>query len=218
VIYRIVADHLGSVRLVVNAATGAVVQRIDYDSYGRVAQDTQPGFQPFGFAGGVTHSSTSLVRFGARDYDPTTGRWTVKDPIGFGGRATNLYAYAGEDPVNRIDPTGEQWIIPVPGDRQLPPYIPVLPEFPAEQLGEAFQDLLDWQHDATWDAIETFGEFCEGKLELRRWDWELIISNLLAGIGMGDPVKRRQLPPPEPPRQEQEAPPPPPVKKWWEIK
>ena len=56
--YRFLADHLGSVRLVVdtsdpNPAT-AVVQRIDYDEWGNVTEDTSPGFQPFGFAGGST--------------------------------------------------------------------------------------------------------------------------------------------------------------------
>ncbi len=51
--YRLVSDHLGSVRLVVNAATGAVAQRIDYDEFGVVTSDSNPGFQPFGFAGGL---------------------------------------------------------------------------------------------------------------------------------------------------------------------
>jgi hypothetical protein len=46
------------------------------------------------------------VRFGARDYDPETGRWTAKDPLLFEGGDTNLYAYALGDPVNRMDPTG----------------------------------------------------------------------------------------------------------------
>lgn len=36
----------------VNTATGAVEQRLDYDAYGNVLLDTNPGFQPFGFAGG----------------------------------------------------------------------------------------------------------------------------------------------------------------------
>jgi hypothetical protein len=49
--YRLITDHLGSVRLVVNSSSGAIVQRIDYDAWGMVASDTTPGFQPFGFAG-----------------------------------------------------------------------------------------------------------------------------------------------------------------------
>jgi len=105
-VYRLMTDHLGSVRLVVNAETGEVVQRMEYDAFGRVLQDTNPGFQPFGFAGGLYDDDTGLVRFGARDYNAYAGRWTAKDPILFGGAQVNLYAYLGNDPVNFIDPTG----------------------------------------------------------------------------------------------------------------
>jgi len=52
---------------------------MDYDEWGRAVLDTNPGFQPFGFAGGLHDRDTGLVRFGARDYDPETGRWTAKD-------------------------------------------------------------------------------------------------------------------------------------------
>ena len=104
--YRIISDHLGSPRLVVDTGSGAVVQRMDYDAFGRVLQDTSPDFQPFGFAGGIYDRDTGLVRFGARDYDPQTGRWTAKDPLLFGGGDTNLYSYGLADPVNMIDPTG----------------------------------------------------------------------------------------------------------------
>ena len=106
--YKIVSDHLGSVRQVINLSTGAVVQALDYDAWGNVLQDTNPGFQPFGFAGGLYDRDTGLVRFGARDYDPVSGRWTAKDPIGFGGRHPNLYTYASADPINRIDANGLQ--------------------------------------------------------------------------------------------------------------
>lgn len=58
-----------------------------------------------------------------RGYDPQTGRWLSKDPIGFAGGSTNLYGYVGtvgkprvistnlyqytiSDPVNFIDPSG----------------------------------------------------------------------------------------------------------------
>jgi RHS repeat-associated protein len=86
--------------------TGSVIQRIDYDEFGRVTTDTNPGFQPFGFAGGFYDRDTGLVRFGARDYDAITGRWTAKDPIQFRGHDGNLYAYVFNDPVNLIDPSG----------------------------------------------------------------------------------------------------------------
>jgi RHS repeat-associated protein len=106
VTYRLLTDALGSVRLVVDVATGTVAQRMDYDEFGRVVLDTSPGFTPFGFAGGLYDPDTGLVRFGARDYDPEVGRWTAKDPLLFDGGDTNLYGYALGDPVNRTDPTG----------------------------------------------------------------------------------------------------------------
>jgi RHS repeat-associated protein len=77
----------------------------------RPAADTNPGFQPFGFAGGLYDRDTSFVRFGARDYDAAVGRWTDKDPIGFGGGQSNVCAYIGNDPVNAVDPTGK-FIVP----------------------------------------------------------------------------------------------------------
>ena len=108
VTYRLISDHLGSVRLVVNASTGAVAQRLDYDEFGNVLNDTSPGFQPFGFAGGLFDPDTGLIRFGARDYDPATGRWTAKDPIRFDGGDTGLYGYVFNDPINRFDSSGLQ--------------------------------------------------------------------------------------------------------------
>ncbi|MCW7753292.1 RHS repeat-associated core domain-containing protein [Desulfobotulus sp. H1] len=104
--YRIISDHLGSPRLVVDARTGDVVQEMVYDVWGRIILDTNPGFQPFGFAGGLHDPETGLVRLGARDYDPVTGRWTAKDPILFAGGDSNLYGYVLNDPVNFIDPEG----------------------------------------------------------------------------------------------------------------
>ena len=105
VTYRIVSDHLGSVRFVVNASTGDIVQKMEYDEFGRVLSDTNPGFTPFGFAGGIYDKDTGLVRFGARDYDAETGRWTAKDPVGIRG-GLNFYGYCNNDPINHIDPMG----------------------------------------------------------------------------------------------------------------
>lgn len=104
VTYRIITDHVGSPRLVVDAASGQVVQRLDYDEWGRVTLNNA-NFQPFGFAGGLYDPDTKLVRFGVRDYDAETARWTSKDPGLFTG-GPNLYQYANGDPITYVDRDG----------------------------------------------------------------------------------------------------------------
>lgn len=104
--YRLVTDQLGSIRQVVNASTGSIAQEITYDPFGEVTSDSNPGFQPFGFAGGLYEPETGLTHFGAREYDAGLGRWTSSDPIGFDGGDTNLYGYVVQDPMNFIDPIG----------------------------------------------------------------------------------------------------------------
>jgi len=114
--YRILTDYLGSPRLVVDTSSGAIAQRMDYDSFGQVLSDTSPGFQPFGFAGGLYDRDTGLVRFGARDYDPQVGRWTNKDPIRFKG-GLNLYVYVENNPINGADASG-LWTVQIGGTIQ----------------------------------------------------------------------------------------------------
>jgi RHS repeat-associated protein len=109
VTYRIISDQLGSPVEVINTATGAVIEQISYDSWGNITSDSNPGFQPFGFAGGLYDADTGLAHFGARDYDPVTGRWTTRDPMGFAGGDTNLYGYVLQDPVNLEDGLGLYW-------------------------------------------------------------------------------------------------------------
>jgi len=104
--YYLTYDQVGSLRVLADAA-GNVVKRVDYDSFGNIITDTHPAFDvPFGFAGGLHDRDTGLVRFGYRDYDPDTGRWTAKDPIGFAGGDTDLYGYCLNNPINLIDPYG----------------------------------------------------------------------------------------------------------------
>jgi RHS repeat-associated protein len=104
--YYLGYDPVGSLRLVADGS-GNVVKRISYDAFGNLLEDTNPGLAvPLGFAGGLHDCDTGLVRFGYRDYDPEVGRWTAKDPIGFGGGDTDLYGYVLNNPVNLIDPSG----------------------------------------------------------------------------------------------------------------
>src|SRR5438128_12029725 len=90
----------------IDTTTGTIVQRMDYDEFGNVTVDTNPGFQPFGFAGGLFDQHTGLTRFGARDYDAQVGRWAAKDPLRFFGGDANLYGYVVNDPVNATDSSG----------------------------------------------------------------------------------------------------------------
>jgi RHS repeat-associated protein len=125
--YYLTYDQVGSLRIVADAS-GNVVKKVDYDSFGNIISDSDPIFEiPFGFAGGLHDRDTGLVRFGYRDYDPDVGlhdrdtglvrfgyrdydpdvgRWTAKDPILFAGGDTDLYGYCLNDPVNWVDPEG----------------------------------------------------------------------------------------------------------------
>ncbi|MFN8586650.1 MAG: RHS repeat-associated core domain-containing protein [Candidatus Eisenbacteria bacterium] len=113
---RLVTDHLGSVRAVVRITDGAIMQRTDYDAWGEVTAESNPALQSLGFAGGLRERTTELVRFGARDYDASVGRWTSKDPAGFDGGAVGLMEYVGSSPATYNDPSG----LSVVGDEDVP--------------------------------------------------------------------------------------------------
>ncbi len=107
--YKVISDHLGSVRMLVNTSNGNIAQQINYDAFGNVTYaQNETEFFDFTFASGLYDNDTKLIRFGARDYNPTLGRWISKDPIGFGGGVSNLYEYCVNDPVNFVDPKGLQ--------------------------------------------------------------------------------------------------------------
>jgi RHS repeat-associated protein len=67
-------------------------------------------YNPFQYVGawGVMTETNDLDYMRARFYDPKLGRFTTRDPIGLGGDDLNLYRYAGNNAVDRLDPTGEK--------------------------------------------------------------------------------------------------------------
>ncbi|MDQ1914625.1 fibronectin type III domain-containing protein [Paenibacillus sp. GD4] len=104
--YYIVSDQVGTPLQVLDAE-GTVVKAMRYDSFGVLLSDSNPAFElEIGYAGGLKDEKTKLLRFGARDYDPASGRWTAIDPILFEGRQANLYAYVGNNPVTLRDTCG----------------------------------------------------------------------------------------------------------------
>lgn len=104
--FKLIADRLGSIKAVMRVSDGAIVFNRSFSMRGSSSTPDDPNLIPFGFAGGLNDPDTGLVRFGARDYEPSIGRWTAKDPIGFDGGDTNLYGYVGNDPINFIDTEG----------------------------------------------------------------------------------------------------------------
>jgi RHS repeat-associated protein len=77
-----------------------------FDAYGNPSNPTiGTPFQYQGAWGGYTDSETGLVLQGHRYYDPATGTWLTRDPIGQAG-GVNVYGYVGGDPVNWNDEDG----------------------------------------------------------------------------------------------------------------
>ncbi len=105
-IYALAFDQVGTLKAVADDR-GHLVRVIDRDSFGNVVADSNPNFSlPFGFAGGLEDEHTGLVRFGFRDYDPDTGRFTARDPLGYAAGDPDLYGYCLDDPINSNDPLG----------------------------------------------------------------------------------------------------------------
>lgn len=98
-------DERGS--LVTEVAANGAVLAYAYDAYGREASASHASL--LGYAGGIALPGAGLVHFRTRAYDPVLGRWTSPDPIGVDG-GINIYGYGGGDPVNNVDPSGEDWL------------------------------------------------------------------------------------------------------------
>jgi RHS repeat-associated protein len=116
--------------------SGQVVQSYEYDSFGKIVAQMGCIRNPFTYTGREYDEETSLYYFRARYYDPRTGKFLTRDPIGFAGGDTNVYRYVdsvgkplldtnryryvGNDPVNWVDPFGlyrSHWLLraTVPG-------------------------------------------------------------------------------------------------------
>jgi RHS repeat-associated protein len=117
--YNPLYDAQGDVIALVNSS-GKVERTFRYGPYGEniKSEGTQTVPYPFGFKAGYRapggntgkgNVTNNLIHYGQRYYDPTTGRWTSRDPLNQATSPTGAdgFGFADSDPVNEADPGGE---------------------------------------------------------------------------------------------------------------
>jgi RHS repeat-associated protein len=116
-------DRQGSIVATANAS-GALTANQTYDAYGVPSQWAGTRFR---YTGQIVLPEAQLYYYKARVYDPISGRFLQTDPVGYKDDL-DLYAYVGDDPVNGVDPTGDDRIelfsrtVTVPGTNIPTPY------------------------------------------------------------------------------------------------
>ncbi len=129
-------NALGSV-MEITDMNQAVAVSYRYDPYGKVTitrggtpQSSDPLGQHWTFTGRFLDEEAGLLYYRARYYDPATGRFTQRDPLGY-VPAPGLFSYTAESPTNRRDPSGLDGIMDLLRDlkeeREKPPPPPLWP-------------------------------------------------------------------------------------------
>jgi RHS repeat-associated protein len=103
-LFRVLKDHLGSVRAVVDAQA-QIVASYDYLTFGALASivEPEPGFMPYLFTGQEYDREIALYNYRSRFFAANIGRFIAVDP---GRQYFSPYLYCGNNPVLLIDPTG----------------------------------------------------------------------------------------------------------------
>lgn len=102
--YYYAQDAQGNVTGLIGA-TGALAATYEHTPFGETISASGTPANVYRFKGREYDAESGLYFMRARYYDPQLGRFNSEDPIGLAG-GINSYAFAGNDPVNNIDPYG----------------------------------------------------------------------------------------------------------------
>ncbi len=153
-------DGTGHVRAITDS-TGAVVERYDYDAFGSLRNTPTGLANDRRFTGEQYDAETAYTFLRARYYDPVLGRFISKDS--FKGvkndpQSLNRYAYVGNNPVNRSDPSGKCWCLVLAAPLGPAGFVAAaaMAAFTTYVMNEtgASQAIAKWA-DATWDDLST---------------------------------------------------------------
>jgi RHS repeat-associated protein len=92
-------DGLNSV-IGLTDSSGSLVNQYSYGPYGTATKASEQVPNPFRYISAVWDSGTGLYKMGDRYYDASVARFTQEDPLG------DEYQYAGNNPINAVDPSG----------------------------------------------------------------------------------------------------------------
>lgn len=123
-------DGLGSV-VATNDPAGSVTHSVVFDAWGAQRAETGTRFHPFTYTGREVGEAGQLF-YRARYYDPSLGRLTQEDPMGFESGDLSLYRYVRNQPAIGRDPMGLFTLDPSCNCLKNPPGVP----------GPSFHDLL----------------------------------------------------------------------------
>ena len=89
-------------------ASGTILKDYTYDAFGNQKQEQSEDNNPFRYCGEYQDLSSGLIYLRSRYYDPSIGRFISEDSARAG---LNWYIYCENNPINMIDPFGEDAII-----------------------------------------------------------------------------------------------------------
>ena len=98
-------DLLGSVRDLENTSQ-SLIDHLDYSAFGVATETSASSGDRNKFDGQWDDTDIGFVLTPARPDSPSTGRFVIQDPTGFGAGDSNLYRIVGNDPTNVTDPSG----------------------------------------------------------------------------------------------------------------